>query len=57
VYEYKMMEGVGVSGRCVVGGRQYNVVVGNDFLLEDQDGWEDDEKLNTFLHDHTVRWA
>lgn len=55
VRDFKIMEGVGVSGTCVEGGRQYRVVVGNEFLLEDEDDLEDDEGLQAFLARHQVR--
>jgi hypothetical protein len=61
VRDFQILQGVGVSGTCVLpGGRgggaaTYRVVVGNDFLLQDQDDIdEDDERVEGFKARHVV---
>lgn len=50
VQKLKHLEGVGVEGTCIYQGKSYTVVVGNDFLLEDEE--KEDESLRAFVTKH-----
>ena len=52
VRDFKSLEGIGVQGTCVVDNKAYKVVVGNDFLLEED--YKDEDSLLAFKAMHKV---